>query len=89
MRHLIKSGTFRADWAVEGICHDDSGSFQFFFHGFFTADDFIFLAEESLCDLQRAEKLNFFSIFLLYDSCQRAHGNRFTDEGDVRSRDKS
>ena len=65
MRHLIKSGTFRADWAVEGICHDDSGSFQFFFHGFFTADDFIFLAEESLCDLQRAEKLNFFYISAL------------------------
>ena len=89
MRHLIKSGTFRADWAVEGICHDDSGSFQFFFHGFFTADDFIFLAEESFCDLQRSEKLNFFSTLLLYGCCQGAHGNRFPDEGDVRSGDKS
>ena len=88
MRHLIKSGTFRADRAVERICHNDPGSFQFFFHGFFTADDFIFLAEESFCDLQRAEKLNFFSTLLLYGCCQGAHGNRFPDEGDVRNREK-
>ena len=60
MRHLIKVALSGADWGVEGDLHDDSGSFQFFFHGFFTADDFIFLAEESFCDLQRAEKLNFF-----------------------------
>ena len=66
MRHLIKSGTFRADRAVERICHNDPGSFQFFFHGFFPADGFISPAEESFCDLQRAEKLNFFHTSALW-----------------------
>ena len=84
MRHLIKNGCFRTNRTIEWVCHNDPGCFQLFFHGFLATDGFISLAQKSLCDLQRTEQLNLFSVFLLYDCCQGAHGNRFSDDGNVR-----
>ena len=70
MRHLIKNGCFRTDPTIKWVCHNDPGCFQLFFHGFLATDGFISLAQKSLCDLQRTEQLNLFSVFLLYDCCQ-------------------
>ena len=61
MRELIKSGGFRADGTIEGICYNDFCSFQPFFYGLLTPNSLIPFPEKPFCDLQGTEKLNFFS----------------------------
>ena len=83
MRELIKSGGFRADGTIEGICYNDLCSFQPFFYGLLTPNSLIPFPEKPFCDLQGTEELNFFFIFILYGSCQGTHGDWLTDYCDV------